>query len=163
MSLKKQKQKIIEEFRELDREGVPPEALRYIFLPYLEIFAKELGFSTAYFWSHPQKSRFAMIQLQSVQNPSKTKRVLYIFASEQDAKRHPHYDRTIHRIDKLPILSCLLQFLTASDLDSAVFYPQKGKMSNSKELEQRTFQKGLEDLCENVAAKLNNQSTDPVA
>jgi hypothetical protein len=162
MSLKKQKQKIIQDFIKLDTKDFSAEIIEYILLPYLGVIAKELGLNTVYVWASPYKNQLATLQLQHVQNPSETKRVLYAFASEQDAKRHPHFERTSHRIDKLPILDFLVQFLTSSSIDLAVFYPQKGKMRNSRELERRVVEETFEKLCREIA-KENAESTDSVA
>ena len=158
MHLKKQKQKFIEDYLTSGSNGISEAVLIDVLIPLLEITAKSLALETVYFWAYPDRDRFAVILLRNPRNPQETKRAIYFFASEQDAKHHPHFNRSDQRVDQLPIMFVLFQLLTLSDkVDEAIFYNQKGRMKESKVLTTANFINDFQDSCEAVGI------TQPVA
>jgi hypothetical protein len=158
MNLKKQKQKLIEDHIKSGSNVLSEEVLTKELLPFLENTAKLLTLETAYFWADPDQDKFATLLLQNLQNHEETKRTIYFFASEQDAKRHPHFDRNCHRVDKLPIMFALFHLLTLSDeVDEAIFYNQKGRMKELKGLNLADFIRQFQNYCQSVGI------TQPVA
>ncbi|MEY2985410.1 MAG: hypothetical protein RLZZ568_2027 [Cyanobacteriota bacterium] len=149
MNLSKQKQKMIDDYLQAGQQIIPVDVVIRVLIPMFEATAKLLKLENAYFWADPAKQQFSIIVLQNPNNPQEIKRTMYFFASEQDAKRHPHFDRCRHRIDKLPILTVLFQVLTiANDVDEAIFYHRKGRMKASKVLTTTNFIRDFHHNCE---------------
>lgn len=144
MSLKKQKLQLIADYR-AHGQDVMSEALAVeVLIPFLETIARTLKLEHVYFWAEPSQPRLCVFTLQNPRNSADIKRTIYFFASEQDAKRHPHYERSQHRIEKLPILPALFHFLsTVDEIDQAIFYPQKGRLKESKTLDMKEFVRDL--------------------
>lgn len=158
MNLKKQKQKLIEDHIKSGSNVISEEVLTKELLPFLENTAKLLTIETVYFWADPDQNQFVTFLLQNPKNPQEIKQTIYFFASEQDSKRHPHFDQNCQRVDKLPIMFALFHLLTLSDeVDEAIFYNQKGRMKELKRLNMVDFIRQFQNYCQSV------EITQPVA
>ncbi|MFM1843363.1 MAG: hypothetical protein RLZZ490_2105 [Cyanobacteriota bacterium] len=161
MDLKKQKQRFLETYLASEKKILSQEAVTQALIPFLETAAKTFKVETVYFFACPSQNKFVTLSLQSRKNPQIQQRFLYFFASEQDAKRHPYFDRKRHRIDKLPILNALLQLLASDEIDQVVIYPKKGRMTESMTLDKPSFVKAFQAFCQDVGITRSVAKTAP--
>jgi len=161
MSLKKQKQELIDAYFASGDDSLPEDLVVNGIAPFFEMTAKFLKMETAYFWSNPDDDQLALIFLQHPSSPQKIKRTVYFFASSQDAKRHPHFDRNLHRVDKLPMMFALLQLLPEQEMDLIVFYHQKGRLNKSISVEQSDFINDFVTFCQEANVTPSVAKTAP--
>ncbi len=157
MSLKKYKQKFIEDFL-ASESNVLEESVGIVLADLFEEVAKTLNVTKVYFWSDPYTDNFVRTE---VCHPltGENQFVIYCFISPQDGKYHPHFSPKEHRIDSLDIFTALLHFFTLDGLDTIVFYNRKGKLNNPMAVDRKSLIEDFRTNCRSAGIVRNDVAT----
>lgn len=153
MNLKSQLQELSKGLQ----ETLSPVAIEKAIIPVMVACAKRVKRGHFFVWESPEQE-WIVTTLSHRLDPSLEKRVIYAFTSTQDAKKHEDFDDPRLGVVEVPIVLIFTKLLVLKDLDSIIFFPNRGNLKQGVELEKSQFLELIKNRLRQVGDVTDNYS-----
>lgn len=134
---------------EAPRYGVPTLVMQQAVIPALKQLAGQLGHAN-YYVVQTEVGDWIMTVLQHKEKPQLEKKVIYAFASREDAAKFSESNEQISQVVKVPVANLLFELFALERVDSIIFIDAPSNRKQGKEIPrpalQAMIQEGLKKL-----------------
>ncbi len=123
--------------------GIPPAVMEKAVAPALQDFAEQLQYLEYYLITLPDHSLIMTTLRRSHSAASEEKRVIYVFATAQDARTFQGDAQTLLPVVSLPITHLLFQFFGLQDVDSLIVMENTHHLEKGKEIKRIHLQETI--------------------
>lgn len=115
------------------QDGKTPQLLTQAVIPVLRAYARQMKYPNYYVVQNQQK-RWVLTTLSNRAEPDLEKKVVYAFASPQDAMTFNGRAEADLRPVSLPVTHIFFQLFALKTVDSLVFFEKSGEFTAGKEI-----------------------------
>ncbi|MFM7436990.1 MAG: hypothetical protein ACKO2V_00040 [Snowella sp.] len=146
MKLEQQFQLLLDE---APQHGVPTLVMQEAVIPALKQLAKRLRHAN-YYVIQTAGGDWVLTVLLHREKPQPEKKVIYAFASREDAAKFCEINEQISQVVKIPLANLLFELFAWEPVDSIIFMDTPGNQKQGKEMPrsalQAMIQEGLKNL-----------------
>jgi hypothetical protein len=136
---------------EAPRQGVPPFVMEKAVIPVLKAFASQLKHLEYYILQSrdPRSAsegnrEWMATTLSNIENPQQEKRVIYAFATAEDAIASQENANVLGEIASIPVTHLLFQLLAIDTIDSIIFLETPGNLEKGLDIYRTSLQNSIQ-------------------
>ena len=136
MTLNQQIQVLVQE---ASQYGVAPIVIESAIAPPLQVVAQQLNHLEFYIWQNMQQEWVVSV-IKNRQSSGLEKKVIYGFATVQDAKQFPQHSSPDAIAIALPIIQILFRLFSLQQIDSIILFDTPGNTTQGTEIKRLDLQ-----------------------